>query len=123
MDNFGTPSYNLGTPAKTGIISGERMIMDGITWNMGNKKGQGEFHPVPKPDRLRTPLPCFYAFHQCVPGGIRTRIDSLAGKYLIQLDGRGHLSLDCEPIIFDNILNYLKNGKGLIFKLNHVFNA
>ena len=93
-----------------------------------NKKGQGEFHlarysnrlmidaPLPKDNKFislfkyivksrkrKSSLLCFHAFHQHAPGGTRTRILSLAGKCLIQLDDRGAFSFDNGANSFDNL--------------------
>ena len=108
-----------------------------------NKKGQGKFHLARYSNRLRidAPLPknnkyisliedivksrkrkssllCFHAFHQHAPGGTRTRILSLAGKCLIQLDDRGVLSFDNEANNFDNLSKngYLVKGECHVHK-------
>ena len=97
--------------------------MRNVLWK---EKGQGENHPVPvqnnpllkdnknialllgcvKSGKHKSSLPCFYAFHKYAPDGIQTRIQSLAGNCLIQLDDRGDFSFDTRANIFDNLSNY-----------------
>ena len=64
-----------------------------------------------KSGKRKSSLPFFNAFHQYAPGGTQTRIQTLAGNCLIQLDDRGGLSFDIWTNIFDNLSKYVQLSK------------